>query len=126
MMSMLGKSILQACVVALMAVSIVMVPANAAAMLSCEDAPSEFVQADDATLLHSHEHGQHDISAGDDSDHLNFGSVAEHCGGHVCVVGVELQSTTGACAIDRLSRDAALASLVSLTSPEDLLRPPRP
>lgn len=108
------------CIAMIVAVTVLLSPANAVAMLDCD------VQQPIESVYH-HEHSKHvdAVSASQDSDGSTH--LADHCAAHACVVAVAAPSVhpeslhLNQCAGFRMQNNALVAGV----SPEGLRRPPR-
>ncbi len=108
------------------AISVLLTPANAAMMVSC-DAAGQPAHSD--PIGHQGSFGH--FHSMDRADGTPSGSVHDHstvhCANHSCVVGMTLAlgGMQAAVKSTRLDRKIPLSSLIKQTSPEELSRPPR-
>lgn len=108
------------------AISVLLTPANAAMMVSC-DAAGQPAHSD--PIGHQRSFGH--FHSTDRADGTPSGSVHDHstvhCANHSCVVGMTLAfgETLAYVKSTRLDRNFPFSSLVMQASPEGLSRPPR-
>lgn len=126
------RKVLAACVMLLVAASVLLAPSNAAAMIEC---------VGDQLDRHVHQaHGGHDDGAvhshhasaaqGDNSAlHVHEGQSPgdEHCANHACLIAIaEIGEPAEASPLMLIANIySATRSLVALASPDGLRRPPR-
>lgn len=111
------------CAVMLFTVSISFSPANAAMMIGCE---TETPSASDHAQAHIDHHSQLPDEAHDDAD-ASSGHPSKHCASHACSFGISANSPalSAGLAETRLGGEPFASSLVPLTIPDGLRRPPR-
>jgi hypothetical protein len=104
----------------IVAMSLLLSPANAVAMIDCEVQQSSL-----AVDLAGH--GDHVNHASVEQDQGGAGHVSEHCAAHACVVATESVAIAAAIVLVVQSAELNIHSgpLVPISVPEGLRRPPR-
>ncbi len=122
----LARTVLAACLVALVAMSVLLTPANATVMIAC-DAPDASHQVSPEAHAHgaSHDDAAHTDAA--DSSGSTHTHPEGHCASHSCVVGVSVtqHGATASLTLQSAEQDVPAGSLVDQSAPEGLRRPPR-
>lgn len=118
------QRILAIWIAAVVALSILLGPANATTMLDCDGTQSDLLPEAGSDHHAFESHGN--VTAGD-YDRTTHEHPESHCANHVCVVAIHASQTWSDDPLNLILADlsASAKSLVSLTSPDGLRRPPR-
>lgn len=122
----LARTFLAACLVALVAMSVLLTPANATVMIAC-DTPDTSLQVSAEAHGHGASHGDTAHTEAADTSDSTHTHPEGHCASHSCVVGVSVAQHGATASLTLLGTEQAVltGSLVDQSAPEGLRRPPR-